>query len=165
MSSKPYLILISPGSALGSAMMTLGKSEGRAQRDALANEIATWDGHIITFSDELDDEIADYPMFARTIDAARQRALAAGLQVSTRTLPADDRADLCAAMAYQMGLSWDDEIVCTGAWASLTESGWVNAVCAAMRKAGFTRVRISENAIYEPHGRDADEELLDALCA
>ncbi len=165
MTSSRTLILISLGSALGSAMLTLGKTEGRAQRSALTNEIAGWTGNIITFTGEFDEEIADYPIFDKTLREARQRSLAAGFHVHERGLPESDAADLCGPMVYQMGVPWDAEIICTGAWASLTDSGWVNAVRDSLRKAGFTNVSISENAIFEPEGRDASEELLDALCA
>lgn len=165
MTRHPYMFLISPGSALGSAMMTLGKADGRAQRQALDNEISRWFGHFITLSGELDDEIQAFPMFACTLRNAETRAREAGLTVATRPLPAIDGTSQCAALAVELGIPKDAEIVCTGAWASHGDSGWVNAVCAALIKAGYTRARISENAIYEPEAEDANDAIVSAFCA
>jgi hypothetical protein len=150
MTAIPYLFLVHPGSALGSATFNLGSQIAQCERMALTNEIAAWDGHLIILSGLFDDEIADYPMFAEAIRTAKQRGRDHGRIVETRDAPDPDQSEECLTAAAHHAIPKDARIVCTGAWASLGTSGCVNSVRDALKTAGYTNVHLSETAVYEP---------------
>lgn len=154
----PYLFLVHPGSALGSANLTLGAHAARGERAALTNEIARWDGHLIILSGAFDDEIRDYPVFHEAIEAAKKRGRDQGRIVQTRAAHDPAQSRVCVQIAKARGIPKDAPIVCTGAWASHGDSGCVNSVRDALKAAGYTNVTLSETAVYEDDGDD-DENL------
>lgn len=156
--TAPYMFLVHPGSALGSATFNLGASDARGARAALANELEGWTGHLIILSGEMDDEIRDYPMFAQTIRDAKARCRNRRRIVDTRLAHDPDQSTECLSAAADHAIPKDARIVCTGAWASHGESGCVNSVHRALKNAGYTNVTISETAIYEAEDSEDDAE-------
>ncbi len=150
----PYLFLVHPGSALGSATFNLGEARSRAARTALCNEITEWDGHLIILGGGLDGELKYYPLVAQAIASARRNARLRHRLDVTRLAEDPNQIEEAMRVATTYAIPKDARIVCTGAWASRGTSGCVNSVHAALVAAGFTDVTISESAVYE----DADDE-------
>ena len=155
----PYLFLVHPGSALGSANFNLGAQVARGERAALTDEIDRWDGHLIILSGAFDEEIRDYPMFHEAIERAKKRGRDRGRIVQTRAAHDPAQARVCLQIARARGIPKAAPIVCTGAWASHGDSGCVNSVRDALVAAGYTNVTLSETAVYEAEDEAEDNDL------
>lgn len=169
------LIVVHPGSLFGSAEFTAGKSKARAYRSQIMDEISNHQGNLIVIDGFLSDEI--HEDFEDAIELGLSNAISnaarAGTLNSCSALrlwgcdagesPFDEWRGFGSCTQPQVFKGQEeaaefltdrlvaDEIVVTGAWATLHGRwGCVNSVADVFRsKRPGTSVRISEHALYE----------------
>lgn len=79
---RSCLVVVHPGSALGSANMNLGKFEARAARAALAFALEQWEGDVVVIHGEMSDELPYYPRLQEAIQGVLERNRASGHHAS-----------------------------------------------------------------------------------
>ena len=158
------LVVVHPGSALGSANFNLGRADARAARETLAEEIAGFDGHVVVIHGGLSSELSDYPIFDRALRGALNGAHAKG-RLAAEMYGCDNTGphhpDAARRLVGRFPALRGCSIVCTGAWATEdNSSGCVNDVADSLRAAGCGNVNVSDRAVYmvdEPED-DLEEE-------
>jgi hypothetical protein len=159
--SEQILILVHPGSLCGSADMNLGRFEASAAREEIAFELDQWKGGLVVLDGMFSDELPDYPVINDAIEECLDRCSTSPI---TTRLEADDPDHAQIALDYlrKHEMPTDTKIVITGAWYEPDWScGCVNLTFAALKKAGFENLHISEYAancsdqVAEDH--DAEE--------
>jgi len=151
------MLLVHPGSAMGSADMNLGRQEARAAREFLADDIAAWKGPFFVIDGSLSDEVPGHARFHAAIESALKQAKKLGGRIwgcddvgphLSETLPA-----LLRSLPQITPKTHRFEL--TGCWATRHGKwGCVNAAADALIALGFD-TDIRDSAIYEP---DEDEE-------
>jgi hypothetical protein len=137
--STPLLIVVHPGSLVGSLNMHWGWRSGNCIRDAITQEIKNWEGDVAVVEGDLDDELTGWK--AAGLNAALARA-------SFRVYGSPDEDGLSEAalqIAGHFKLEKGNRVFVTGAWNDNDGSGCVTCVDEAFRRAGFDS-HISDNA-------------------
>lgn len=144
--TEPVLVLIHPGSAVGSANYNLGEAAARDARDLLAQELAHWKGHVLVIDGALSDELERVPSLAHAIDECLARNRACGY-LSLR-LKGDDPehldrlGELCDS-----GFPFAARFVLTGAWYEPANGGGcVGSAATLLRARGFEAL-VDESAL------------------
>lgn len=155
---RRVLLVVHPGSCCGSADMNLGRYDARAKRDGLVTRINGWRGPIAIIDGALSDELRwpQYEDLGRSIANALRRAKRKG-ELSTRVWGCDMDIGSGAATRRLIAsgqLGSDDEVILTGAWASESDSGCVNAAARALEGAGIKH-DTDDSAFFE---EDADDD-------
>ena len=136
--TSPFLIIVHPGTACGSANMNLGKSQASGDRDALANDINGWTGNVMVIDGDFSDELPYYS----NLDHAIQNAVAKA-DIGFRIFGDDDISDDWvgdAMMALKkLNLPKDTAFEITGAWhhPDHENTGCCNAMRDALRHVGY----------------------------
>lgn len=181
----PVLVLVHPGSMMGSARMNLGKLEADAARDAVLEEVVSHEGGFIVIDGALSDELSGNPghMIAGALAAARARgdialrlwgcdggeAPYAGWQgfgeVETG-LVHDGQCEAAEAFVKAGVLTDSGPLLITGAWASDDGAdGCVNSVADHLREllGPAAPISISEAALrlslddpWDPYEEEED---------
>lgn len=152
------LVVVHPGSLCGSANFTLGKTEARAVRDAVAGDLDGWQGSVLVLDGALSDELPDYPVFLSRLEAAVGRGQEAGFGLRVE---ADDpiHGEVAVRTLREQGVPLDAEICLTGAWYEPDgSSGCVTWARDCLVSAGFSRVSVLDSAACESEVPDDDEE-------
>lgn len=158
----PLLVLTHPGSACGSADSLLGRYGARASRDGLIIELNGWRGHILVADGELSDEISSYPTYSMALERALSQAARDKL-VAKRIFACDNQTpnwpSKVAKTVKALKLPPETPIVVSGAWHCPGEAyGCVNASASALKRAGFSQVRISDYAAIDPGTGEEEED-------
>lgn len=164
MSATPQaIVLVHPGSAVGSANDQLGKSVARAEREAMAHELDGWSGHVIVIDGDFSDELPRHELFDRAIRACVDRNAAAGF-LALRVYGDDNSShmrqeDAIAAVLDEHGARLAGAaFVLTGAWwEPETSGGCVGSVLEVVRERGFT-ASVSDTAMLPAWSRDEEQD-------
>lgn len=165
----PVLILVHPGSMMGSARMNLGKLNADAARDAVLEEVISHEGGFIVIDGALSDELSGNPghLIAGALAAAKSRGDPAlrlwgcdagetpyaswqGFGAIEGGIVHDGQCEAAAALVRAGVLDARRPIVVTGAWASDDGTdGCVNSVADQLRDllGSAARISISEHAL------------------
>jgi len=176
----PVLVLVHPGSMMGSARMNLGRFEADAARDAVLEEVISHEGGLIVIDGSFSDELQGNPghLISGALAAAKARGEIAlrlwgcdggeapyqgweGLGELACGLVHDGQCEAASALVAQGILDGARPIVATGAWASDDGTdGCVTSVADRLRDllGPEARIVISENALRLSLG-DAEETL------
>ena len=155
-SGSPVLVVVHPGSACGSADMTLGREDAARCRDVLEEAIASWRGGVAVIDGFLSDEL-DLPAYSALGDAVRDALARARSQghVSLRIYGSDDedRDQMWAAaeLARRDILRPEvHQVEVTGCWHDPQgRSGCVTSVWQVLEQLGFS-ARVAASAVQEP---------------
>lgn len=150
------MLLVHPGSAIGSAAMTLGRQDARAAREFLADDVAAWRGPFFVIDGSLSDEVPSHARFHTAIETALKQAKTLGRRIwgcddvaphLSESLPA-----LLASLPQIAPETHRFEL--TGCWATRHGKwGCVNAAADVLIALGF-ETDIRDSAIYEPEDDD-----------
>jgi hypothetical protein len=162
---EKILVVVHPGSALGSADSNLGGFEARAGRDALQYAFENWDGPVLVIHGELSDEFPSYPIFDRFLKEMIARSRAAGHrceEVQGDDMSNHNQEKAITKWVKDQGLT--PETACfevTGAWYNEDGGGCVGSVLKRLRKLGYTAEVDSNSALCEIDSDmdDDDEEI------
>lgn len=144
---EEILVVVHPGSALGSADMNLGGFDARAGRDALQWGFDHWEGGVVVIHGDFSDELPHYLRFQTALLGVLARARAAGL-TSDEILGDDGGAVEHNQEAAITRWVSDHQIVpgavtfrVTGAWYHPEDgSGCVGSVINRLRLLGHTAI-------------------------
>lgn len=148
------LVLVHPGSTLGSADFNIGKNLAKSYRDMIINDLKKWNDHFVVIDGSLSDELAHFPMYQRALDGALERAKAAG-KIAHREWGCDDQGPGASGAMEEVIRKFDmkpDEwkINFTGAWTSRGAGhGCVDGAYDAAQSLGFKNLDILDSAIDE----------------
>lgn len=183
--AAPVLILVHPGSMMGSARMNLGKFEADAARDAVLEEVISHEGGLIVIDGAFSDELQGNPehLISGALAAARGRGELAlrlwgcdageapyrgweGLGELACGLVHDGQCEAATALVEQGVLDGTRPILVTGAWASDDGTdGCVTSVADRLRDllGPQAPIAISENALrlslgYAEENLDEEED-------
>jgi len=154
MTKPPILIVVHPGSAVGSCDFHLGRQDGRAAREALVLELNAWRGGIYVIDSELSDELAIVPIFGNAIAGALARARAAGLLAGRAVGDDPEQVERTKELVRTLGCAAQaTSFKVTGAWYypdadAEGERGCVGSVVQALRDMGC-EATVSEHAVVE----------------
>jgi len=177
----PVLVLVHPGSMMGSARMNLGRFEADAARDAVLEEVISHEGGLIVIDGSFSDELQGNPghLISGALAAAKARGEIAlrlvGMVTEEKRRTRAGKAleswpaawsmtvkcEAASALVAQGILDGARPIVATGAWASDDGTdGCVTSVADRLRDllGPEARIVISENALRLSLG-DAEETL------
>jgi len=163
---QTVLVVVHPGSALGSADFNLGKFEARAARDQLAQELETWEGPLLVIHGQLSEDLPDYPRLHQAIEGAVARNKAAGFAADqVRGCDEEEHNQEAAAEAWVSSLAWNSqetEFEVSGAWYHPEDgSGCVGGVIEHLKQLGYS-AHVSPSAVElyweEELEEDMDEE-------
>lgn len=148
------LLLVHPGSAMGSADMNLGRYDARAAREFLADDIAAWEGPFFVIDGSLSDEVPGHKRLHGAIESALEQAKPTGL--SGRIWGCDDvpphlsesLPKLLDALPHVTPKTHRFDL--TGCWTSWGQgTGCVDAAADVLIARGFD-IDIRDSAIEEP---------------
>lgn len=163
---QTVLVVVHPGSALGSANFNLGKFEARAARDELAQELEEWNGPMLVIHGELSDELPYYPRLNQAIEEAVERNKAAGFrsqQVRGCDSEEYNQENAVEDWVAEVGFNaTDTDFEVTGAWYHPEDgSGCVGGVIEHLKALGYS-AQVSPSAMElcfeEEPNEDLDEE-------
>lgn len=149
-SGNRVLIIVHPGSACGSADFNLG-IEAAALRDAMAEEVARWDGDIHIIDGELSDELHHYARLGLAIECAIERALTTDRKVKRTMACALNDPNWTKKVSADFACLWPgtrNNVLLTGAWHHADGSGCINAIHNVIGPQ--ERIAISERAMRLP---------------
>lgn len=157
------LIVVHPGSALGSADFNLGPAEARAAREALIQELDQWEGPLLIIHGQLSDELYRYPQMDQALRWAQARNAQAGFPSHERDGCDENPPNANQEAAIQAWVAqeqWDPQATSfrvTGAWYHPEDQGGcVGSVIARLKKLGY-QAEVSPSAVVLP---SADPESI-----
>ena len=160
--TQSVLVVVHPGSALGSATSNLGGFEARAARDALAWELNHWEGPALIIHGELSDELPLYPAMEQALDDLLWRNRQAGF-VTEAVRGCDNEAhnQEDAIEQWVREQAWDPatSFVVTGAWYHPEDgSGCVGSVIDKLKSLGYTAT-VGESPVEMLFEEEEEDDL------
>lgn len=160
---EKILVVVHPGSALGSADSNLGGYEARAGRDALQYAFDRWDGPVLVIHGELSDEMPSYPIFERAFKGMLARAKVS--KYRCEEVRGDDQDAHNQEWAVARWVK-DQKLApslarfeVTGAWYNeQTGEGCVGSVIKRLRKLGFDATVDANSALCEIEATDDGDD-------
>lgn len=153
---QPFLVLVHPGSACGSANLHLGRLEARAARDRLASDLRAWTGPVLVIDGEFSDELGSFPMFQDAIDGCLARSRAAG-HFAARVMGDDPDHELRAKELCAIKFEYVPVFEVTGAWHMPNAGGGcVGTTVQVLREHGF-EAAVADSALDPDEGQDDGE--------
>lgn len=163
---EKVLVVVHPGSALGSADSNLGGFAARAGRDALQWAFDHWEGSVVVIHGNLSDDLPYYPEFRASLIGMLARAKAAGNR--SDEIQGDDRAihnqeaAISQWVVEQKLTPGNTEFELTGAWYNGgthfvgKDYGCVGSVLERLLKMGFL-ASVDERSVLDEPDQKYDE--------
>ena len=153
---QPVLIVVHPGSALGSADFNLGRPDARAAREALIQELDQWEGPLLIIHGTLSDELYRYPQLNQALRGTQARNAQNGFAAHER-YGCDENASNAnqeaAIQAWVAQEQWDPHTTLfrvTGAWYHPEDGGGcVGSVIDRLKALGY-RTEVSPSVVKMP---------------
>lgn len=152
------LIVVHPGSALGSADFNLGRTEATAAREALVQELDQWEGPLLIIHGELSEELYRYPQLDQALRWAQARNTQAGFPSHERDGCDENGADANQEAAIQAWVDeekWDPQTTVfrvSGAWYHPEDQGGcVGSVISRLKNLGY-QAEVSPSVVVLPSG-------------
>jgi len=156
------LVVVHPGSALGSADFNLGVLEARAARDTLKAEFEAWTGPVVVIHGELSNDLPCYPGLKHALDTMVDRSSQAGHPAEqVQGCDESDYNQQAAITDWVAQHAWNPEdttFEVTGAWYHPEDgTGCVGSVIERLTELGYTAM-VSESVVELSSEEDMDDE-------
>lgn len=160
MAEERTLIVVHPGSMMGSANQAIGRDLAQSARAALESELQNWSGNIAVLDGFLSDELTG--PFGMSIGNALQRCRSKGLY-GIRTFGCDSEDPSIEqgvdALIQGLGLNPKSTVCLSGAWYDPENNeGCVNAVQEHLRNRGIDATILDSALHIAPDEPEDDEE-------
>lgn len=159
---RRILVLVHPGSLVGSANYNVGRDQARATREDIARELDAWSGDVLVINGALCDELASAPLLQQSIQRCLERNALAGHHCAQVLGEDPDQVERIRQYMVQRGAALlGAQFHLTGAWYGPNQYGCVGSVEAELRAAGHA-VEVSDTALVDPDSQDVcDSEIGD----
>lgn len=160
MAEERTLIVVHPGSMMGSANQAIGRDLAQSARTSLEGELQNWSGNIAVLDGFLSDELTC--PFGMSIGNALQRCRSKGLY-GIRTFGCDSEDPSIEqgvdALIQGLGLNQKSTVCLSGAWYDPENNeGCVNAVQEHLRNRGIDATILDSALHIAPDEPEDDEE-------
>lgn len=151
---RRILVLVHPGSLVGSANYNVGRDQARATRADIARELDAWCGDVLVINGVLCDELASAPLLQQSIQRCLERNVQAGHDCRQVLGEDPDQIERIRQYMVQRGAALQGaQFHLTGAWYGPNQYGCVGSVEAELRAAGHA-VEVSDTALVDPDSQD-----------